>query len=68
MNKNRQLLEEAIFEAESQQSELLETNKKNIFPKQNLDEYDLANKGPHESLFQKTNQIKDQSEVEKLVK
>ena len=33
-----------------------------------MDDYDLANKGVHESLSKKRNQIKDQAEVEKHVK
>ena len=33
-----------------------------------MDEYDLANKRFQESLTKKTNQIKDQSEIEKLIK
>ena len=36
--------------------------------KQKLDEFDLANKRFQESLTKKTTQIKDQSEVEKLIK
>ena len=36
--------------------------------KQNLDDYDLANKRFQESRTKMTNQIKDQSEVEKLIK
>ena len=36
--------------------------------KQKLDEYHLANKRFQESLTKKTNQIKDQSEIEKLIK
>ena len=62
----KQQLEEATSKAESLQSELLEANKTNILLKQKLDEYDLANKRFHESLTKKTNQIKDQSEIENL--
>ena len=36
--------------------------------KQKLDEYDLANKRFQESLTKKTNQIKDQSEIERPIK
>ena len=36
--------------------------------KQKLDEYDFANKRFQESLIKKSNQIKDQSEIEKLIK
>ena len=64
----KQQLEEATSKAESLQSELLEANKTNILLKQKLDEYDLANKRFHESLTKKTNQIKDQSEIENLIK
>ena len=64
----KQQLEEATSKAESLQSELLEANKTNILLKQKLDEYDLANKRFEESLTKKTNQIKDQYEIEKLVK
>ena len=64
----KQQLEEATSKAESLQSELLEANRTNILLKQKLDEYDLANKRFQESLTKKTTQIKDQSEIEKLVK
>ena len=64
----KQQLEEATSKTESLQSELLEANKTNILLKQNLDEYDLANKRFQESLTKKTNEIKDQSENEKLIK
>ena len=64
----KQQLEEAIFKAESLQSELLEANKTKILPEQKLDENDIANKRFQEPLTKKTNQIKDQSEVEKLMK
>ena len=64
----KQQLEEATSKAESLQSELLEANKTNVLLKQKLDEYDLANKRFHESLTKKTNQIKDQSEIDKMVK
>ena len=61
-------LEEATCKAESLQSKLLEAIKTNILLKQKLDEYDLANKRFQESLTKKTTQIKDQSEIEKLIK
>ena len=64
----KQQPEEATSKEESLQAELLEANKTNILLKQKLDEYDLANKRFHESLTKKTNQIKDQSEIDKLVK
>ena len=64
----KQQLEEATSKAESLQSELLEANKTNILLKQKLDEYDFAKKRFHESLTKKTNQIKDQSEIENLIK
>ena len=60
-------LEEVTSKAESLQSELLESNKTNILLK-NLDEYDLANKRFQESLNKKAAQIKEQTEIEKLVK
>ena len=55
------------FKAESLQSELSEANKTIFLLKQKLDEYDLANRRSGESLTSKTNQMKDQSEAEKLV-
>ena len=53
---------------ESLQSELLESNKTNILLKKKLDEYDLAKKHFKESLNKKAAQIKEQTEIEKLVK
>ena len=64
----KQQLEEATSKSESLQSELLEANKTNILLKQKLDEYDLAKKRFQEPLIKKTNQIKDHSEIEKLIK
>ena len=64
----RQQLEGVTSKAESLQSELLESNKTNILLKKKLDEYDLANKRFQESLNKKAAQIKDQSEIEKLIK
>ena len=64
----KQQLEEVTSKAESLQSELLEANKTNIPLKKKLDDYDLANKRFQESLNKKANQIKDQSEIDKLVK
>ena len=61
-------LEEVTSKAESLQSELLESNKTNILLKKKLDEYDLGNKRFQESLNKKTAQIKEQTEIEKLVK
>ena len=64
----KQQLEEVTSKAESLQSELLEANKTNILLKKKLDDYDLANKRFQESLNRKATQIKDQSEIDKLVK
>ena len=64
----KQQLEEVTSKAKSLQSELLESNKTNILLKKKLDEYDLANKRFQESLNKKTVQIKEQTEIEKLVK
>ena len=63
----KQQLKEATSKAESLRSELLEANKTNFLLKQKLDEYDLANKRFQESLTNKTTQIEDQSEIEKLI-
>ena len=64
----KQQLEEVTSKAESLQSELLESNKTNILLKKKLDEYNLANKRFQESLIKKAAQIKEQTEIEKLVK
>ena len=64
----KQQLEEVTSKAESLQSELLESNKTNIRLKKKLDDYDLANKRFQESLNRKAAQIKEQTEIEKLVK
>ena len=64
----KQQLEEVTSKAESLQSELLESNKINKLLKKKLDEYDLANKRFQESLNKKAAQIKEQTEIEKLVK
>ena len=56
------------FKAESVQSELLESNNTIILLKQKLDENDLANKRFQESFNKKATQIKEQTEIEKLVK
>ena len=64
----KQYLEESTSKAESLQSELLDANKANILLQQNLDEYDLANKRFQVFLTKKTNQIKDQSDIEKLIR
>ena len=61
-------LEEVTSKAESLESELLEANKTSILMKKKLDDYDLANKRFQESLNKKAAQIKDQSEIEKLIK
>ena len=64
----KQQLEEVTSKAESLQSELIESNKTNILLKKKFDEYDLANKPFQESLNEKAAQIKEQTEIEKLVK
>ena len=64
----KQQLEEVTSKAESPQSELLESNRTNILLKTKLDEYHLANKRFQESLNKKAVQIKEQNEIEKLVK
>ena len=64
----KQQLEGVTSKAESLQSELLESNKTKILLKKKLDEYDLANKRFQESLNKKAGQIKEQTEIEKLVK
>ena len=64
----KQQLEEVTSKAESLQSELLEANKTNILLKKKLDDYDLANKRFQESLNKKATQIKEKTEIEKLVK
>ena len=64
----KQQLEEVTSKAESLQSELLESNKTNILLNKKLDEYDLANKRFQESLNEKAAHIKEQTEIEKLVK
>ena len=66
--ENKRQIEEATSKTKSQQCELLEANKMNILLKQKTDDYDLANKTYHESLTKNRNQIKEQAEVEKLVK
>ena len=63
----KQQIDEATSKADSLQSELLESNKTNIFLNKKLDEYDLANKRFQESL-KKAAQIKEQTEIEELVK
>ena len=64
----KQQLEEVTSKAESLQSELLESNKINILLEKTLDEYDLANKRFQESLNKKAAHVKEQTEIEKLVK
>ena len=64
----KQQLEEVTSKAVSLQSELLESIGTNILLKKKLDEYDLANKRDQESLNKKATQIKEQVEIEKLVK
>ena len=64
----KQQLNEATSKAESLQSELLQSNKTNILLKKKLDEYYLANKRFQESLNKKAAQIKEQTEIEKLLK
>ena len=67
-NKEVKQLEEVTSKAESLQSELLESNDTNILLKKKLDEYDLANKRFQEPLIKKAAQIKEQTEIEKLLK
>ena len=64
----KQQLYETTSKAESLQSELLESNNTNILLKKKLDEYDLANKRFQGSWDKKAAQIKEQTEIEKLVK
>ena len=64
----KQQLDEATSKAESLQSELLQSNKTNILLKKKLDEYYLANKRFQESLNKKAAHIKEQTEIEKLLK
>ena len=66
--KVKRQLDEVTSKAECLQSELLETNKTNIFLKQKIDEQDLANKRFQLSLNNKATQIKQQTGIEKLVK
>ena len=61
-------MDEATSKAESLQYELLESKKTNIFLKQKLDEKGFANKRSQGSLNKKATQIKEQTEIEKLVK
>ena len=64
----KQQLDEASTEAESLQSELLESRKTIILLKQNLEDSDLAKKRFHESSNKKTNQMKEQQKIDELVK
>ena len=64
----RQQLPEATYRAASLQSEILESNKMNFLPKQKLDDYDLSNRRFNDFSAEKTNQIKDQTEIKPLVK
>ena len=67
----KQQLVEATSKAESLQSEFIDQfnlNKTNNLLKKKLDEYDLANKRFQESSKMKAAQIKEQTEIEKLVK
>ena len=61
-------LEGVTSKTESIQSDRIEANKPKVLLKRKLDEYDLAKNTFQESLTKKTNQIKDQSEVEKFIK
>ena len=61
-------IEEATSKAESLQSQLLESNKTNILLKEKLDAFDVANKRFKEILDKKDTKLKDQTEVDKLVK
>ena len=64
----KQQLDEVTSKEDSRQSELLESTKTNIFWKQKHDEYDLANERFQESLNKKATQIKEQTQIEQLVK
>ena len=64
----KQQLGEVTSRGESLQSKLLESNKTNILLKKKLDEYGLAYKRFQESLNKKAAQMKEQTEIEKLVK
>ena len=64
----KQQLEEMTSKAASLHSEVLESNKTNILLKKKFDEYDLANKRFQESLNKKAAQMKEQNDIEKLVK
>ena len=63
----KQQLVEVTSKAESLQSELFESHKTNILLEKKLDEYDPANKRFQESSNKKAAQIKEQTEIEKLV-
>ena len=63
----KQQLDEATSKAESVQSELLESNQTNILLKKKLDENDAVNKRFQESLNRIATQMKEQTELEKLV-
>ena len=70
-DENKELksqIEEATSKAESLQSELLESNKTNILLKEKLDAFDVANKRFKEILDKKDTKLKDQTEIDKLVK
>ena len=66
--EKKQQLEEVTSKRESLQSELLESNKTNRLLKKKLDEYDPAKKRFQEYSNEKTAQIKEQTDIEKLVK
>ena len=63
----KQQLDEAASKTESLQSELLYSNKTNIFSNQKPDENDLANESFQESLNKKATKIKEHTETEKFV-
>ena len=70
-DENKELknqIEEATSKAQSLQSQLLESNKTNILLKEKLDAFDVANKRFKEILDKKDTILKDQTEVDKLVK
>ena len=70
-DENKELknqIEEATSKAESLQSQLLESNKTNILLKEKLDAFDEANKQFKEILDKKDTRLKDQANIDKLIK
>ena len=70
-DENKELknqIEEATSNAESLQTQLLESNKTNILLKEKLDAFDVANKQFKEILDKKDTRLKDQAIIDKLIK